>query len=218
MVAESQFRLKNHPQAFAAYLVAKPAVDASGSVDPKLKLLTRLHGAQSANKSQKYAEALELVSPLTDGSDVDPSYQQDAWLEVGTAEEGLGNDEQAFEAWRKACENSINKTAARARCMIGDLFFRQKKFTEAIEEFKRVYYGFGGIAAPDEIRPWQAYALYEAARCNFVQVNDAPDERKPKLIDEAIKQFETLVTHYQNDRLAPEAAKQLETLKKLRSR
>ena len=62
--------------------------------------------------------------------------------------------------------------------MIGDLFFKQKNFAEAITEFKLVYYGFGGTQAANDVRPWQAYALYEAARCNFVQVDGATAESK----------------------------------------
>ncbi len=69
MVAESQFRLKQHEQALATYLVAKPAVDAAANIDPKIRFLTMLHGAQSANKTGKYAEALALVEPLVDPRD-----------------------------------------------------------------------------------------------------------------------------------------------------
>ena len=38
MVAESQFRLQQHEQALATYLVAKPAVDAAGNIDPKIQV------------------------------------------------------------------------------------------------------------------------------------------------------------------------------------
>jgi outer membrane protein assembly factor BamD (BamD/ComL family) len=99
--------------------------------------------------------------------------------------------------------------------MIGDLYFKDKKFEDAINEFKLVYFGFGGPQAATEVKEWQAYAIYEAARCSFVQVDTAPAELKPKLIEEAIKQFEYLLQNYADDRLAPEAKKQLETLKKL---
>lgn len=213
MVAEALYRLKNHSRAYEAYTVAKPVVDAAEQVEPKIKWLTMLHGAQSANKLKKYEEALELVKDLG-SSDADISFKQDAWLEMGTAHSGLKQPEQALAYYRKAAEN-LGKTGARARCMIGDSYFKDKKFDEAVNEFKLVYFGFGGPQAADDVKPWQAYAIYEAARCNFVQVNAAPENLKPRLIAEAIKQFEYLLEHYQDDRLAPEARKQLNTLKKI---
>jgi TolA-binding protein len=214
MLAECQFRLKKHDEALQTYLVAKPAIEKAQNVDPKIELLTRLHGAQSANKVGKYSEAIQLARPVTE-SDVDDAYQQDAWLQIGIAQEGLKNDEAALQAWRIA-EKNFGKTGARATCMIGDLFFRQKKFDDAIREFKLIYYRFGKDA-PDDIRAWQAYALYEAARCNYVQVANADEPSKSEFIREAIKHFENLVEDFESDRLAPEAKKQLENLKKLQS-
>ena len=218
MVAESWFRMNQHDKALAAYLAAQPIVDAADNIDPKIKILTRLHGSQSANKTRKFNEALQLASTLTTPESLAKpnadSFRFDAWLEVGTAEEGLGNDDAALQAWRSASKSDA-KTGARARCMIGDLFFKQKKFAEAITEFKLVYYGFGGTQAANDVKPWQAYALYEAARCNFVQVDSAPAASKTKLIEEAKKQFDYLIKNYSTDRLAPEAKKQLETLTKL---
>lgn len=213
MVAESLYRLKNHADAFQAYTAAKPVVDAANQIEPRIKWLTMLHGAQSANKIKKYDEALALVNDLG-ASDADISFKQDAWLEMGTAYNGLKQSEQALTYYRKAAEN-LGKTGARAHCMIGDTYFRDKKFEDAVNEFKLVYFGFGGPQSADDVKPWQAYAVYEAARCNFVQVNDAPEELKPKLVAEAIRQFEYLLKNYADDRLAPEARKQLNTLKKI---
>jgi TolA-binding protein len=213
MVAESQFRQKNYEAALAAYLAAKPDVDDSDSVDPNIKLLTMLHGSQSANKTRKWDAALQLVTPLTTG-DVDTSFQYDAWLEIGTANEGLGKTEEAMTAWGKA-KLSNSPTGARAACMIGDVLFKQKKLDDAISEFKLVFYRFGSADTSDDIKPWVAYALYEAARCSLVQVADAPAEKKAGLVSEALKQFELLIANYPADRLAPEAQKQIEKLKQL---
>lgn len=213
MVAESQYRQKNHQQAYEAYTAAKPVVDSAAQIDPKIKWLTLLHGAQSANKLKKYDEALGLVKDLV-SSEADVSFKQDAWLEMGTAYSGLKQPGEALKYYQLASKN-LGKTGARAHCMIGDLYFADKKFVDAVNEFKLVYFGFGGPLAADDVKPWQAYAIYEAARCNFVQVNSASDELKPKLVDEAIKQFEYLLKHYGDDRLAEEARKQLETLKKI---
>ncbi len=218
MVAESQFRQKKYESALVAYRVAKPAIEAAikaaGNIDPKIESLTLLHGAQAANQTKQYAEALNLIMPLTTAQ-VDKSFQADAWLEVGTANDGLGNVVEALAAWNRAKEQSDGTTGARAACMIGDQLFKQKKFAAAINEFKEVNYRFSGEGMLPETKPWVAYALYEGARCSFVQVADAPAGKKSALIAEAIKQFETLVTQYPEDRLAQEAKNQLEKLKKI---
>ena len=216
MVAESHFRLKDHAKALDAYLAAKPIVDASKNVEPKIKWLTLLHGAQSANNSRvkKYDQAIELASEM-EKTEADDTFQQDAWLELGTAYSGLKQSEQAMEFYRKAAKN-LGRTGARARCMIGDIHFGNKNFADAGNEFRLVYFGFGGPQAPDDVKPWQAYAIYESARCSFVQVDKAPKEAKRKLIDESIRQFEYLIKNYPDDKLAPEAKRQLVTLKKLK--
>ena len=213
MVAESQYRLKDYANAFHAYSNAKPAVDQAENVEPKIKWLTMVHGAQSANKIKKYQEAIELATQLGD-SEADISFKQDGWLEMGTAYRGLKQFDESLKHYRKAAEN-LGKTGARAHCMIGDLYFKDKKFEDAANEFKLVFFGFGGPKAEDDVKPWQAYAVYEAARSSFVQIDGAPPAAKPKLIAEAKKQFEYLLKNYGNDRLAPEAKKQLEILRKM---
>ena len=110
-------------------------------------------------------------------------------MEIGIAREGLKQDEEALQAWKNATRD-LGKTGARAGCLIGDLYFRQKKFDDAINEYKEVYYKYLGTDVPADIKPWLAYALYETARCNHVQVKQAPPEKKQKLIDEAVKNFQ----------------------------
>jgi len=216
MVAESQFRLKNHAAALAAYQKVQPFVNASKSVEPKIKWLTMLHGSQSANQDRQYDEAIKLASGM-EVSKADITYKQDACLELGTAHAALDQPEQAMKFYRKAAEN-LGRTGARAHCMIGDMHFANKHFEDAMNEFKLVFFGFGGPQAAADVKPWQAYAIYEAARCSFVQVESAPAASKQKLIDESIRQFEYLVNNYPDDKLAPEAKRQLETLAKIKSR
>ena len=117
-----------------------------------------LHGSQSANKVEKYQEAIDLVTALGD-SQADITFKQDGWLEMGTAYRGLKQYDKALEYYHKAAEN-LGKTGARAHCMIGDLYFKDKKFEDAVNEFKLVFFGFGGPKASYGVKPWQAYAIY----------------------------------------------------------
>ncbi|MFT7633290.1 MAG: TolA-binding protein, partial [Mariniblastus sp.] len=212
MEAECLFRLKQFDSALTAYTAAQPVVEESTQVEPKIRWLTMLHGAQCANKIKRYETALSLIESL-DNSAADISFKQDGWLEKGVAHAGLKQTDEALASYRKAAAHP-GKTGARAHCMVGDMLFKAKNFAAAIDEFKLVYYGFGGKKASPDVREWQAYAIYEAARCNFVQVDGATD-LKQKFVTESIAQFEYLLENYGDDRLATEAAKQLKTLKKI---
>ena len=97
------------------------------------------------------------------------------------------------------------------------MLFADKKFQEAENEFKLVYFGFGGPQAAEDVKPWQAYAIYEAARSNFVQIESAPAELKQRLITDSIRQFEYLLENYPNDKLAAQAKRQVEAISKLKT-
>jgi hypothetical protein len=97
--------------------------------------------------------------------------------------------------------------------MMGELYFTQKKHEEALREFQRAMFGFGGEQAPAETKNWQAKSGYEAGRCAQVQIaaaNEAP--ARQKLIADA-KRFYTFVAEkHASHELAAEAKKQLEAL------
>ena len=218
MMAESLYRMKDYEAALQAYRIALPAVAQSTLTEPKIQWLARIHAAQSANQIKQHQETITLVQPF---ENIDPKtspaglpMREDAMLELGMAYSGLRNSEKALNYFSLAAK-SEGKTGARARCMIGDSRFGNKQFDDAIKEFKKVYFGFGGLQAESEVRPWQAYAIYEAARCSFVQIKNAPQPQKQALATAAIKQFEYLLKNYSDDKLVPEARRQLEQLKKM---
>jgi TolA-binding protein len=100
--------------------------------------------------------------------------------------------------------------------MVGEGLFEQKKFDAAIRAFKRVMYGYGGEQAPDDVKPWQAVAGYEAGRCAEVQIKSASDAAaKAKLIADAKSSFSYVVQrHPQHDKVQ-QAKEQLSKLEKL---
>ena len=213
MVAESLRNQKKFPEAYQAYLKAKPEVDASSEVDPKLRWLTMLHGSQVAVKAKDYSGAIDLAKGI-ENTDVDETFKQDVYLELGNAHKGLKDDTKAIDYWQKAAQ-STGKTGARALCMLGDHYFGNKEFGKAVNQFKRVFFGFGGKSAAKDVKPWLAYARYEAARCSYVQgLSLTDDDQKNKLIREAKKHFQALLDDFPSDRLAPEARKQLDLITK----
>ena len=77
-----------------------------------------------------------------------------------------------------------------------------------------MFFGFGGKEAKPSIRPWQAYARYEAARSNFLRSQATADSQiKQAYRKIAIKHFQALVDDYPDDRLAPKAQRELESLR-----
>ena len=212
MVSESLYENKNYGEALKKYRVAKPVIETSKTVKPSLKILTNLHGAQSANLAGEHQLAIEFAESLL-VDDVNKQVQQDAQMEIGDAYRALNDPNKALEAYM-AASTHLGTTGARSMCMIGEIFFDQKQFADAINRFKLVRYGFGGNQAVDEIKQWQAFACYEAGRCNMVQISlpDNSEAVKRKFVEESRKHFQYLVENFPNDKLAPEANRQLKKL------
>lgn len=214
MISESLFRQKQHVAAVTAYKAALPEVQASPNVREDVKMLTILHGAQSANEAQQFDQAIAFLRPWIEGNSVPAGYAAEAWFEYGQALKGAGQTDPAIEAWGKA-QSSFDKTGIRARCMIAEALFENKKFDDAIKEFTLAVYGYGGREAADSVKPWQAFAAYELARCNLVQISSADAAARPKLIQEAKTWFHYLIDHYPEDHLTAEAKSQIAKLEKM---
>jgi TolA-binding protein len=211
MVAESHFQLDQHAEAITAYKVAIPAIASSG-VTSNVRVLAPIHAAQSANQIKQHDVALEYARQVIEKHAESP-FLADAWYEAGVAERALGNRDKAVAAWEEAMKNSLGKTGARARCMIGEVYFAEKDYEQAINQFKLVLNGYGGRQSSADVRPWQAFAAYEAARCYYVQIRAAEDEpRRQYLIDRARQMFQRLVDDYPEDQLVDDARKQLSVL------
>lgn len=183
----------------------------SKTTPDRLKWLTMINGAKSANQQKMWQEAIDFATPLTTSA-ADKETQNEAWFEIGQARMGLKQEDGAIEAWQRASV-STGKTGAHARVMKGDMLFKQKRFDEAIDEFKLVFYGYGGTESAPEVRSLQAYAVYEAARCSYVRISEASERMKPQLVKDSIQHFTYLIENYPNQSLAKDARKQLETLK-----
>ncbi len=215
MISEILFAQKQYEQALAAYRVAKPAIDESAAIAPENRWFAALHAAQAANQLRDYRAALEFAQPLANDASAADSLRLDAWLEVGNAYLGLKEVPQAVEAWRKASAD-LGKTGVRASCLIGDALFAEKKFDEAIQQFKLVLYGYGGTERNPDLDPWKAFAAYETARCYHVQIDNAPPALKPALTQQSVEFFQYLVDHYPDSDLAGEARTQIERLRRHR--
>ena len=214
MVSDSLYRMEKYEQAVEAYRVASPAMKASKTVSKRIQWQAMLHGSQSANKAKRFDQAIEFAQPIVESSLADPSFKQDAHLEIGKAWRGKKQFEEAVQNWTKAAANT-GETGAEARCMIGEVLYEQKKFDEAIKAFKMVFYGYGGTQSAPEIKPWQAFAVFEAAQCNFVRIKEASPEMRAKYVSEAMKLYQFLVKNYPQDQLVEQSRKRIQTLQRL---
>jgi tetratricopeptide (TPR) repeat protein len=140
----------------------------------------------------------------------------EALYELGWARQNAGQADEALKDYEAAAAGSRDHVGARARFMMGELLFEQKKHDDALREFQRAMFGYGGDQAPAETKNWQAKSGYEAGRCAEVQVAAAKDAAaKQKLIADARRFYTFVAEKHASHELAGEAKKRLEALAKL---
>ena len=213
MRGECLFKLKRHADALQAFTAAtmKP------SADEQKQVLTLLHGGQSAAQDGQWQPSLEMLDQIV-SKFPDTPFLAEAVYERGFAKQNMKDLDAAIKDYERATELSRGEVGARGQFMIGEVLFEQKKFDAAIRAFKRVMYGYGGDQAPDNVKPWQAVAGYEAGRCAEVQIKSADNaDAKAKLIADAKASFSYVIQrHPQHDKVQ-QAKEQLSKLEKLSS-
>jgi TolA-binding protein len=211
MRAESLFRQNKYQEAYPAYQDAIKHKTSS----PAMQVLALLHGGQSAAQLKQWKESLALLAQIPKQFP-DTPYLAEAIYESGWAKQNLGQTAEAMQDYATAADESRTEAGARARFMLGELLFEQKKYAEAIKEFQRGMYGYGGDAASAETKNWQAKSGYEAGRCAEVQISSAREAAsKSKLVADAKKFYGFVAEKHPTHELAVEAKKRLDILAKL---
>lgn len=210
MQAEAQFRLENYEAALPIYTAAKELKASS----PTIEVLTLLHGGQSASQQEKWEDAISWLSAIP-ADHADSPYLAEAHYELGWAKQNAGQVKEAEKDYEIAAATSRGEVGARARFMIGELYFNDKKYDDAIKHFQRVMFGYGGDNATAAVKKWQAKSGYEAARCSEVQIKDAQPAARGELIADATKAYQYVVEKHADDPLAAQAKTRLEALAKL---
>jgi TolA-binding protein len=216
MIAECLFQQKKYKPAYVEFKKIKQTIIESSKTNDAEKSLTCLHGAESANKLREYSDAISFVTTLK--QDLKSKlFAAESMLELGNAYRGLKEFDNAIAAFQDASDLSNSETGARAGFLIGEVRFQQKKFEDAIRQYKLVIYGYGGSRASDAVKKWQCSSGYETARCYQVQIKDEQDAAKRKSnIEDALKFFNYVVTNHPSDKLATESKKQIASLKTLK--
>jgi TolA-binding protein len=210
MKAECLFQLENYEEAIPAYK-ATQGVELSS---PTISILALLHGGQSASQLKQWDEASALLAQIPE-KHADSPYVAEAYYELGWAKQNSGKGADALKDYEQAATMSRGAVGARARFMIGEFHFEQKKYAEAIREFQRAMYGYGGDNSAADVKTWQAKSGYEAARCAEVQIKDAAPAARAGLIAEAKKYYQYVIEKHPQDELATQAKERLAELAKL---
>jgi TolA-binding protein len=210
MKAECLFRLEKYDEALPVYLATQQVKLAS----PVSQVLALLHGGQSALQTEKWAQAVALLSQIPE-QHKDSPYLAEAYCELGRAKQNSGQEAEAVSDYEKAAELSRADVGARARFMVGELAFERKEFAEAIRHFQRVMFGYGGESATPEAKKWQAKAGFEAARCAEVQIKDAQGTARAELRKQAQQAYQYVIDKHPQDELVPQAKKRLDELANL---
>ena len=221
MVGECRFKRADYKQALAAYEVARERIrknnDTSKSVrekaDRQVRELVFLHGGQAAAQLKSWDTAIEWYDELRERF---PSsvYLPQIFYESGFAYQQKNDAVNALKFFQEVADNYRNELAARARFMMGEIYFSKKEFDKAIPEFQRVMFGFGADKAPDRIKNWQAKSGFEAGRCSELLLQVAKTaEAKQKARKYAKDFYDYVVKQHPQHELAAKSRERFEALK-----
>ena len=188
MFAEALFKQKKYEEALAAYREVRNVTD------PDFQVLTLLHGGQSAEQLEDWKGAQALLDSAAEKFPK-TTYLPEINYERAWVRQNLGDKEGALKLYEEVTTQTQDVTAARARFMIGEIYFLEKNHAEAVRHFFKAAYGYG---YPE----WQARSHYEAGRCFEVLGK----------LDQAKKSYEEVVKNYGKFEEAASAKKRLEEL------
>jgi TolA-binding protein len=191
-IAEAD-RQQGDPKAAAvrlARLVAEP-----GEREPWIATAW-LRLAQCQGELKRWKDLLSTTEQLRERF---PRYElmNVAEYHSGRALQNLGRFDEAREAYRRAIGGHGDETAAQSQFMIGETYFHQKRYQEALREFLKVeiLYAFPR---------WQADALLEAGKCHEnLQENSR-----------AVETYNRILEKYPNTPAAERASERLRLIMK----
>jgi TolA-binding protein len=211
MKAECLFKAGKYADAWTAYQEAGKGTAST----PLIEQLILLHGGQSAIQQKQWADATAWLQKLVE-KHPKSNFIAEAKCEAGWSLQNQGKLDEAIPLYTAAAAASRGESGARARFLLGEAYFEQKKHADAIREFQRVMFGYGADKAPAEVQNWQAKSGFEAGRCTEVQIIAATDAtQKAKLIAEAKKHYQFVVEKHAQNAIAADAKKRLDELAKL---
>ena len=221
MVGECAFKVPDYKKALGAYEIARDHIrkndenskNLRDDAEKQVRELVLLHGGQSAAQLKQWDHSIQWYNELKQRFP-DTAYLPQVFYETGFAYHQMNDTDSALKHFSQVAENYRNEIGARARFMIGEIYFGDKKFDQAIPEFQKVMYGYGAEKAPDDIKNWQAKSGFEAGRCSELLMQSARTENaRKKARDFAIKFYQYVIDKHPGHELAKKSAERLEALK-----
>lgn len=222
MIGEGYFRQAKYEPAAEAYRVARERIEKQNETqqqftsvaDRQIRELVFLHGGQSLAQLKQYEAAKGWFEEL-EKRFPDSQYLPQARYETAFALQQLGQDDEALKLYEEVAAEQRNELGARARFMMGEIYFGRRDLVKAIPEFQRVMYGYGAERAPEAVRNWQAKSGYEAGRCAELMIEQASTpERRQKSAEIAAQFFQYVVDKHPKHELAAKGQERLEALKR----
>lgn len=211
MKGECLFKLSQYDKALPVLVAAMETQKLTDKVEP----LALLHAGQAAAQTKKWDDSVKYLS-IIPTKFKDSNYETEAYYELGWAKNNLNKPDDALKDFEIAATKNRGEIGARARFMIGEVYFGKKDFEEASRQYQRAAFGYGGDMASPEVKNWQAKSAFQAARCAEVQIQEARDpKKKANLIADAKRFYGLVATKYASSDLAPDAKQRLEVLSKL---
>ena len=189
MEAESLFKQAKYAEALPLY---RQVTNPSGK---DFAVLAMLHAGQAQAKLKQWTASLETLEQAAKQFP-DSDYLAEILYEEAWARQNLGQPDEALPLYEEVTAKTDREVAARARFMIGEIYFEKKNHAEAIKNFFKAAYGYG-------YPQWQANAQYEAGRCFEVLGKK----------EQARKSYQEIVEKYPDSDKVELAKKRLEELK-----
>ena len=217
MIAESLLKQEKYVDAWPQYEIARRSLETAqdpSAVSSQAKALVYLHGAQSARELKKWKDVDNWITALRNNVPDSP-YLPIAKYELAYSRQNQKKTTEAISLYSEVAEEQRNEIGARARFMMGEVFFADREFAKAISEFQKVMYGYGGTQAPSDVKNWQARSAFEAGRCSEVLLGDQKGENRKKSAEVARKFYDFVVKNHSDHSFAKQAQERLNELNKL---
>ncbi|MBM79443.1 MAG: hypothetical protein CMJ78_02465 [Planctomycetaceae bacterium] len=167
----------------------------AGRDDSRYKALATYRCGQCAGSLKKWEDSAKFYRQiLANYSEFEQT--PEARYGLGWALHNQGELDEAVKLYEKVTEETQTETAAKARFMIGEVCFAQKKHKDAIKHFLRTVFAYNH----DD---WSPLAHFEAGRCFEVT----------KDVAKALAQYKIVVEKYPNHAKAKLAQQRIAALK-----
>jgi TolA-binding protein len=194
--AEACYR--QHDYAKAGEQFARLEDQTAGRNEKWLAMIPLRH-AQSLGQQNRWAEALEIAAGIAKTyPDFAQQYEADYVIGRALASQGqFANARDAYGRVIRSDSGGKTETAAMAQWMIGETFFHQENYSEAVAAYLRVEVLY-------DWPKWQAGALLQAAKCQELLGEQS----------HAVETYERLIQAYPESEFTAEAKRRLRVAQK----